>query len=137
MEACILIIFFILVETDKFQGPGSIRHYGGKCIHVLGAAYLRPKNGENIVLYQGCGEEQQEFQLWPNGSLMLTKHGMCVKPISNEADVYRTKVCIHERVISVVDLQYHNKINIFLASDRTWLDFKPSAYRLFNKTNIS
>ena len=100
------------------------------------------------MLYQGCGEEQQEFQLWPNGSLMLTRHGMCVKPISNEAGVYGIKVGIHERVISVVDLhtvlkrnkQYqnirvtninfsvaricHNKINIFLASDHTWCDFQ-------------
>ena len=91
-HSCSIIFSFTLVQADKIQGPGSIRHYGGKCIHVLGAAYLRPKNGEYIVLYQGCGEEQQEFQLWPNGSLMLTRHRMCVKPIASESDVYSVKV---------------------------------------------
>ena len=63
------------------------------------------------MLYQGCREEQQEFQLWPNGSLMLTRHGMCVKPISNDADVYGIKVRIHQQVISVIDLHIVLKCN--------------------------
>jgi hypothetical protein len=41
----------------------------------------RPKDGELLVVHQGCGRGWQEFQLWPNGSLMFTRHGMCVKPI--------------------------------------------------------
>ena len=88
----LFLFYFIVVQTDKFQGPGSIEHYGKKCIHVFGAAYSRPPIGKNIVVYQGCGEEQQEFQLWPNGSLMLTRHRMCVKPKGAEGGVNGAKV---------------------------------------------
>lgn len=87
-----MFLISFLVQTDKNQGPGSIKHHGGKCIHILGAAYLRPKNGEYIVVYPGCGEEQQEFKLWPNGSLMLTRHDMCVKPVASEDGVHDVKV---------------------------------------------
>ena len=81
------IIFIQAFLAKKNQGPGSIRHTGKKCIHVFGAAYLRPNNGQPLVVYQGCGEEQTEFQLWPNGSFMLTRHGMCVKPINGNGQV--------------------------------------------------
>jgi hypothetical protein len=74
------IIFIQAFLANKNQGPGSIQHSGKRCIHVDGAAYNRPNNGQPLLVYQGCGEEQTEFQLWPNGSLMLTRHGMCVKP---------------------------------------------------------
>jgi hypothetical protein len=32
------------------------------------------------MTYEGCGQDRLEFQLLPNGILMLTKYGMCVKP---------------------------------------------------------
>jgi hypothetical protein len=32
------------------------------------------------VVHRGCRESRLEFQLWPNGTLMHTKYGMCVRP---------------------------------------------------------
>ena len=73
--------FFILgLLANKNQGPGSLQHRGRQCIRVAGDAYNRPKDGQSLVLDQGCWKGQQEFQLWSNGTLMLTRHGMCVKP---------------------------------------------------------
>ncbi|CAB4040151.1 RNA-directed DNA polymerase from transposon BS, partial [Paramuricea clavata] len=66
--------------ANKNQGPGSLQHRGRKCIRVIGDAYNRPKDGQSLVLDQGCWKGQQELQLWPNGTLMLTRHGMCAKP---------------------------------------------------------
>ncbi|CAB3992973.1 MAM and LDL-receptor class A domain-containing 2-like [Paramuricea clavata] len=72
--------------TNKKQGPGSIRHSSSKCIHVVEGADIRPKEGYFLVIYTGCGEDRMEFRLWPNGMLMLTKYGMCVKPTGPETD---------------------------------------------------
>ena len=38
------------------------------------------------MTYRGCGQDRLEFQLWPNGILMLTKYGMCVKPTGRVTD---------------------------------------------------
>jgi hypothetical protein len=38
------------------------------------------------VTYRGCGKDRLEFQLRPNGILMLTKYGMCVKPTGRVND---------------------------------------------------
>ena len=46
----------------------------------------RPKDGQFLMVHQGCGKDQLEFQLWPNGTLMLTRHGMCVKPTGPVTD---------------------------------------------------
>ncbi|CAB4033342.1 Hypothetical predicted protein, partial [Paramuricea clavata] len=74
--------------VNKKQGPGFIRHSGGKCIHyLLGSYNKKPKEGESLVTYQGCGHDWQEFRLWPNGTLMLTnKYSMCVKPTGPVTD---------------------------------------------------
>ncbi|CAB3989870.1 MAM and LDL-receptor class A domain-containing 1-like [Paramuricea clavata] len=68
------------------QGPGSIRHSGGKCIHVLLDTFNKPKEGQFLVTYEGCAKDRLEFQLWPNGTLMLTRHSMCVKPTDRMTD---------------------------------------------------
>ena len=75
-------IYFILGLVNKKQGPGSIRqsYSGGKCIHVLNGARQRPKEGQFLVIFTGCGKDRLEFQLLPNGTLLHTRHGMCVKP---------------------------------------------------------
>ena len=67
--------------ANKNQGPGSIQHRGGKCIHINLGGYTRPQDGQVLVVYQGCGEDRLEFKLYPNGILMHTKHNMCVKPV--------------------------------------------------------
>jgi hypothetical protein len=41
------------------------------------------------VSYIGCRKDFQEFRLWPNGTLMLTKYGMCVKPTGPVTDGVR------------------------------------------------
>ena len=38
------------------------------------------------MTYIGCGIDRHEFQLWPNGTLMLTKYRMCVKPTGPVTD---------------------------------------------------
>ena len=53
-------------------GPGSIRHAGGKCIHVLNGAFPKPKDETQLVLYDGCGQNQLEF-VFANGLIKLTK----------------------------------------------------------------
>ena len=70
-------------------GPGSIRHNGGKCIHHSFGAHTRPKEGDSLVTYIGCGKDRQEFRLWPNRILMFTKYGMCVKPTGPVTDGVR------------------------------------------------
>ena len=67
--------------TNKNQGPGSIQHRGGKCIHIYLGGLTRPKDGQVLVVYQGCEEDRLEFKLYPNGTLMNTRHTMCVKPV--------------------------------------------------------
>jgi hypothetical protein len=80
-------IFFIPgLLANKDQGPGSIQHRGGKCIHILLGGYRRPKEGQPLVVYQGCGQGRLEFQLFTNGTLMHTRHSMCVKPIGTVTD---------------------------------------------------
>jgi hypothetical protein len=75
-------IFFILGLVNKKQGPGSIRHSEGWCIFVSG----EQKEGQFLVAYAKCGQGWQELRLWPNGTLMLTKYGMCVKPTGPVTD---------------------------------------------------
>ncbi len=48
---------------------------------LTGAVSSRPIEGQRLVVYQGCGEGRLEFQLYPNGTLISTRHRMCVKPI--------------------------------------------------------
>ena len=38
------------------------------------------------MTFEGCGLDRLEFQLLPNGTLMLTEWGMCVKPTSSVTD---------------------------------------------------
>jgi hypothetical protein len=38
------------------------------------------------MTHQGCGKDRLEFQLWPNGTLMVTKYAMCVKPTGPVTD---------------------------------------------------
>ena len=83
------IIFLLGFLANKKQGPGSIQYRGGKCIHVLGSGFNRPKDGKRLVLYKRCGESRLEFQLWENGTLMHTRHSMCVKPIVTVTDGVR------------------------------------------------
>jgi hypothetical protein len=49
-------------------------------------AFKKPIEGQFLVTYKGCGEDRQEFQLLPNGVLMITKRGMCVKPTGRVTD---------------------------------------------------
>ena len=87
MKSSNFIFYFILGPLKKKQGPGSIQHSEGKCIHVLWGARTRPKEGQFLVIYRGCALlDRQEFRLWPNGILMLTKYGMCAKPIGLVTD---------------------------------------------------
>jgi hypothetical protein len=83
------IIFLLGFLANKKQGPGSIQNSGGECIHVLGGGFNRPKDGKRLVLYKGCGESRLEFHLWANGTLMHTRHSMCVKPIGTVTDGVR------------------------------------------------
>ena len=82
-------IFFILVNlglVNKKQGPGSLRHRGGKCIIVSGDRSNKPKEGQFLVTIERCGHPLLEFQLWPNGTLMFIIYGMCVKPTGPMSD---------------------------------------------------
>ncbi|CAB4026654.1 MAM and LDL-receptor class A domain-containing 2-like, partial [Paramuricea clavata] len=79
--------------ANKNHGPGSIQHRGGKCIHILLGGYTRPKDGQPLVVYRGCGQGRLEFQLFTNGTLMHTRHSMCVKPIGTVTD--GAKVGVH------------------------------------------
>ena len=38
------------------------------------------------MVYKGCGEDRQEFKLYPNGILMYTMYSMCVKPVGTVKD---------------------------------------------------
>ncbi|CAB4036292.1 RNA-directed DNA polymerase from mobile element jockey, partial [Paramuricea clavata] len=69
-----------------------MRHIGGKCIHVLGGAFTKPKVGQFLVIYDGCVKDRLEFQLWPSGILLLTRYGMCVKPTGPVTDGVRVGV---------------------------------------------
>ncbi|CAB3994109.1 RNA-directed DNA polymerase from mobile element jockey [Paramuricea clavata] len=82
--------------TNKTQGPGSLRHRSGKCIHILMEGSSRPNDGENLVLYRTCGKDRLEFLLWPNGTLMHTRHRMCVKPIATGPLTDGVKVGVFE-----------------------------------------
>ena len=86
MKSSNFIDFILGSSTNREQGPGSIKHSGGKCIHVLLGAFNKPKEGQFLVTYTACGLDRLEFQLLPSGILMFTKYSMCVKPIGPVID---------------------------------------------------
>ena len=55
-------------------------HLGGKCIHVLGGAWNKPKDDQPLVTYEGCGQSRLQFVLTSDGLLKLSKFGQCVRP---------------------------------------------------------
>ena len=78
-------------------GPGSIRHAGGKCIHVLNGAFTKPKDETQLVLYDGCGQNRLEF-VFANGLIKLTKYNMCVK-LKGGSTSSGTKVCFSYQLL--------------------------------------
>lgn len=68
-------------------------HRGGKCIHILHGGFTKPADAQKLVIHAGCGEERLEFKLWSNGTLMHTKHNMCVRPINE-----RTNAKVYQRI---------------------------------------
>ena len=78
-------------------GPGSIRHAGGKCIHVLNGGHAKPKDETQLVLYDGCGQNRLEF-VFANGLIKLTKYNMCVK-LKGGATSSGTKVCFFYQLL--------------------------------------
>jgi len=73
------VIFFIPIGAVGPNGPGSLRHSGGKCVHVHQGAYSKPKDDTPLVIYTGCGQDRLEFE-FTGGNLQLTKYKMCVGP---------------------------------------------------------
>ena len=67
-----------------------------------------------------CRQVWQEFQLWPNGTLMLTKYGMCVKPTGPVTDGVQ---------VGKLVLKYISCYNVFNA-EREQTDIMD--YGLFN-----
>eukprot|EP00794_Sanderia_malayensis_P017044 gene17044-18759_t len=62
------------------RGPGSLVHVAGKCIHVLGGAWSKPRNDQPLVTYAGCGQTRLEFILTSDGLLKHRQYGQCVRP---------------------------------------------------------
>lgn len=61
------------------NGPGSLLHVGGKCVHVDQGAWSKPKDGTSLVIYTGCGQDRLEFE-YVNRNIKLKKYDMCVGP---------------------------------------------------------
>lgn len=61
------------------NGPGSLQHaLSGKCLHINGGAFTKPKTGTNVVYYDGCGQLRLEFQFTKTKLWKHTKFGMCI-----------------------------------------------------------
>lgn len=61
------------------DGPGSLKHaLSGKCLHINGGAFTKPKDKTSVVYYDGCGETRLEFQFTSAKLWKHTKFGMCI-----------------------------------------------------------
>ena len=87
------------------NGPGSIKHSSGQCIHVKNGAYTKPASNTALVLYYGCGQDRLEFQL-TGGNLKLTKYNMCVGPRGG-ATTSGTVVCVISLLYCFIHLLFH------------------------------
>ncbi|XP_057298293.1 MAM and LDL-receptor class A domain-containing protein 2-like isoform X2 [Hydractinia symbiolongicarpus] len=74
------------------QGPGSIKHSGGKCIHVLNGAFKKPKEMQPLVVYNGCGQDRLEFVLQPDGSFKMTMWKMCIAVVGGQSATSGAKI---------------------------------------------
>ena len=68
---------FLGALKSKSHGPGVLQFRGGKCIHISLYTFGKPRDGTKLAVRHVCSE----FELRSNGKLMLTRLGMCVKPI--------------------------------------------------------
>ena len=125
---------------DVKQGPGSLQHRGRKCVRVFNGSYNRPNDGQFLVVHHGCWEGMQEFRLWPNGTLMLTKHNMCVRPnttgpVTNGAQVSDLMAQSRGVAGTIINWCVYS-IFIYSCSDQEFL-FKSNANWISLKRNLS
>ena len=91
------LLFFLQhlgVLDSKNKGPGSLQHRGGKCIHVYGGAWNKPVAGTRIVFYTGCAQIRLEFQIQPDGKLIHTKYGQCLKSVGPAINGAKVRACV-------------------------------------------
>jgi agarase len=66
---------------ERPTGFFAIKHNSGKCIHPQGGTEY-PTNGTIAVLFDGCDEKKNDFELTSNGSLKHSS-GMCLRARPN------------------------------------------------------
>ena len=77
-----MLLVFLKNNT---RGPGAIKHQGGKCIHIYKGNRDKTTSGQNLVIYEGCGETRLEFKLLSDNKLVHINENMCVRP-ANDTD---------------------------------------------------
>jgi hypothetical protein len=65
---------------------GALKHISGKCVHPLGwfndksQDQNNPDNGTPAVLFDGCGDRKNQFEITASGSIKHIPSGKCFHP---------------------------------------------------------